>query len=556
MLLGPQGGGKSRFLLSLLDGSPSMLPAPVHGSNPSGNGRVGFCGSQELVHPHLSVRENLRLFAALNGMPGSPDMDEIIARTGLAEYINGIRADGLPKQALRTLQWAIALLPDPDILLIDDLADGLSLLARRQLWELIASEQTRRPRLIFYATRDLEAVRFLAEEVWWIENGCLAAKLDLSSLPPVFHSAAALAFDFYSPSAAGQFLEKAGRASFVLACRRLSPSSIEVLVSEQYELVTLIWTAGFDLASFRTLSLKVDETFSRTINLAVGSSLLVGDSPASPSINGVGLARLSARQRWVAIGEVARSTWREHFRTFWKAGNLLFSAIFLLSLIQLVISVEPVSAQFLSSAPLVLMLASGLVFGLGLESLSRWTALGETGNLFRSARSRGPGRSFSFLAQVDLTPLRRLDLLAGLTLGHLAVLGAHSWPVLFFLYAAWEIFASAWLYPAVFFLFWLLTALDALALVVIISGRVTRPRWGLGLGWLLWFVIPVVSWLGRQAPFVWVWPFAGFSHAFTLFPDLGQAWLPLACTGLGSGILWLGAVRSFRLRPSLWSPKK
>src|SRR5207247_1073681 len=114
-LVGPNGAGKST-LLSLLAGAPE----PSRGGIERRNGiRVGWAPQRPAQYGRLSARENLELFARLEG---EADPERAAARL--------LEAFGLPGEAApsgnlsvgnrQRLNLAIALLGEPDVLLLDE----------------------------------------------------------------------------------------------------------------------------------------------------------------------------------------------------------------------------------------------------------------------------------------------------------------------------------------------------------------------------------------------------------------------------------------------------
>jgi energy-coupling factor transporter ATP-binding protein EcfA2 len=545
---------------------------------PAGGKRIGFCSSQELVQPHLSARENLRLFAALHGIADHRRVDDLLARNVQGDLENR-RADLLPRSSLRTLLLMMALLPDPNVLLIDDLTAGLSLPARRGVWRAIRAEQARRPRAVIFATRDLEAARFLADEVCWIENGQLGPVWRSDELPPALRAAAAYAFDLRSTQSAHRFYESIAAEDFVLDRRLHLPGSVEVLATDKADIVTLTWLAGVHLTAFRTLPLEVDRLLSQKPAAALENGQLISSQTGSstsprhrhahlPSLTasrGSGLGEevfevnlsLNTNTRAAAVAEVIKSVWRGHFRSFWGAGNPVLSSVVLLAGMQSALSIAQGTGALLRVSPLLLMLSACMIFGFGLEGMSRLTTMAGIGNLFQRVQATSADRQLSFLALVDLAGLRRSDLLAGLAIGHLAVAGAHAGPALLWGYVLWVVFPETpW--PAVAgLLFWLASAVAALAVMILVSGLLPRPGWGQWVGWCLWPAIPLASWLlPGDFPILWLWPFTGFTTAFKNSTDPDRAWAPLLCACLGTALLCFWAQRAFRRRASILDPSR
>ncbi len=132
-LLGPNGAGKTT-LLTILAGvvrSDSGTVTWGEGAHP----RVGWVPQRPALYPRLSVRENLRLFAALE-KADDPDAlaAELIGRADLSEYADRGAAQ-LSTGTLQRLNLAIALAGRPSVLLLDEPTATLSPDQRLRLWE-------------------------------------------------------------------------------------------------------------------------------------------------------------------------------------------------------------------------------------------------------------------------------------------------------------------------------------------------------------------------------------------------------------------------------------
>ncbi|WP_458248478.1 ABC transporter ATP-binding protein [Streptomyces sp. MAI_2237] len=127
-LVGPNGSGKStliRMLLGLI--SPTSGTAEVLGEPISAPGRylnrVGALVENPAFVPGLSARVNLMSLAGLRGLPASR-VDEVLQIVGL----NGRDAEPVKRFSLgmkQRLGIAAALLPDPELLILDEPTNGL-----------------------------------------------------------------------------------------------------------------------------------------------------------------------------------------------------------------------------------------------------------------------------------------------------------------------------------------------------------------------------------------------------------------------------------------------
>lgn len=173
-LVGPNGAGKSTLLAILSDALEPSAGTVEHAPGT----RVGWVPQRPSHYGRLSARENLELFARLEGRRDSgPAAAELIARFQLPE-------DGRPSSDLsvgnrQRLNVAISLLSDPDVLLLDEPAASLDPGQRRRLWEILRQVRATGG-AVFFATQNLEEVTELADRVVVLEDGRIVYAGDVS----------------------------------------------------------------------------------------------------------------------------------------------------------------------------------------------------------------------------------------------------------------------------------------------------------------------------------------------------------------------------------------
>jgi ABC-2 type transport system ATP-binding protein len=165
-LIGPNGAGKST-LLSMLAGALE----PSEGRVERCDGvRVGWVPQRPALYDRLTARENLELFARLEGDPSpAARAGELIERFELP--------DDRPAAAMsvgnrQRLNVALALLGEPRVLLLDEPTASLDPGQRRRLWEVVGALRDAGGAVVF-ATQNLEELDRYADRVAVLQRGRL-----------------------------------------------------------------------------------------------------------------------------------------------------------------------------------------------------------------------------------------------------------------------------------------------------------------------------------------------------------------------------------------------
>jgi ABC-2 type transport system ATP-binding protein len=97
---------------------------------------VGYVTQAPSVYADLTVRENLRYFAAVLGAPAG-DVERVVAEVDLTSHIDVVVGQLSGGQEAR-VSLAVALLNTPELLVLDEPTVGLDPVLRRDLWNLFA----------------------------------------------------------------------------------------------------------------------------------------------------------------------------------------------------------------------------------------------------------------------------------------------------------------------------------------------------------------------------------------------------------------------------------
>ena len=177
-LLGPNGAGKTTTV-EILEGFRERTAGRVSvlgmdpGPRPEAlRARIGIVLQAAGLYRHLTVREAVAHWAGL--YPRPRDVDETIALTGLEESA-GKRTRTLSGGQQRRLDFALALIGDPELIFLDEPTTGFDPAARRQAWETVRSLQ-RLGKTVLLTTHYLDEAQALADRVAIIKDGSILAE--------------------------------------------------------------------------------------------------------------------------------------------------------------------------------------------------------------------------------------------------------------------------------------------------------------------------------------------------------------------------------------------
>jgi ABC-2 type transport system ATP-binding protein len=169
-LIGPNGAGKST-LLSILAGALEPSEGDVASAGNGSGRRIGWVPQRPAQYARLTPRENLHLFARLEGVSDPvATADRFIRILELPD--DGRLTTHLSAGNQQRLNLAIALIGQPEVLLLDEPTASLDPRQRRRLWEVAAQVREREGAVVF-ATQNLEEVERFASRVVVLLDGAL-----------------------------------------------------------------------------------------------------------------------------------------------------------------------------------------------------------------------------------------------------------------------------------------------------------------------------------------------------------------------------------------------
>ena len=158
--LGSNGCGKSttmKMLTGLLpptEGSATLFGQSVEAGSIEVRKSLGYMTQAFSLYEELTVRQNLVLDARLYHIP--PDkakarIDELVEKFGLGPYLDAL-AGALPLGLRQRLSLAVAVLHEPQMLILDEPTSGVDPVARDSFWELLIGLSRKQGVTIFITT--------------------------------------------------------------------------------------------------------------------------------------------------------------------------------------------------------------------------------------------------------------------------------------------------------------------------------------------------------------------------------------------------------------------
>jgi ABC-2 type transport system ATP-binding protein len=174
-LLGPNGAGKTSSIDMVLGLSrPTSGDLTVFGMSPHAamsHGLVSAVMQSGGLLKDYTVRETVQVTASL--FPSARPVDEVLERAGIATIADRMvgKCSGGEQQRLR---FAMALLPDPELLILDEPTTGMDVSGRRDFWSAIRDD-AERGRTVIFATHYLEEADLYADRIVLIRSGSIVA---------------------------------------------------------------------------------------------------------------------------------------------------------------------------------------------------------------------------------------------------------------------------------------------------------------------------------------------------------------------------------------------
>jgi len=195
--LGPNGAGKSTTINVLLDfirptgGTARVLGHDTQAESQRIRERVGVLPEGFDVYDRLTGRQHLEF--AINSKNTNDDPDALAERVGIADAIDR-KAGGYSKGMAQRLVLGMALVGQPDLLILDEPSTGLDPNGAREMREIIRAENDRGA-TVFFSSHILGQVDAICDRVGILRGGELVAEDTVEGLREATSAEATLAVE-------------------------------------------------------------------------------------------------------------------------------------------------------------------------------------------------------------------------------------------------------------------------------------------------------------------------------------------------------------------------
>lgn len=260
--LGPNGAGKSTTIDLLLDFCrPDSGEIRVLGHDPQESPQqvrqhLGVIPDDCAIDARLTGRQHI-LFA-LQSKQAPDDIDAILTRVGLADA--GARKAGTySKGMVQRLLLGMALVGQPELLILDEPSTGLDPNGTRELRQIVREERDRGA-TVFFSSHDLTQVEALCDRVGILRDGALIAVDDIAGLRDAAHAETSVRITVdHVPDNARTTLQQIDGVSRV----RCEETTIHVACLDDVKttVVTALENAGATIQDFSTETPSLEDLF-------------------------------------------------------------------------------------------------------------------------------------------------------------------------------------------------------------------------------------------------------------------------------------------------------
>ncbi|MFC7081648.1 ABC transporter ATP-binding protein [Halorussus caseinilyticus] len=261
--LGPNGAGKSTTINMLLDfvrpteGTVRVLGHDTHDESVTVRDHLGVLPEGFSVYDRLTGRQHLEF--AIESKEADDDPDAILERVGLSAEDGDRKAGGYSKGMAQRLVLGMALVGDPDLLVLDEPSTGLDPQGARQMRDIVR-EEAERGATVFFSSHILGQVEAVCDRVGIMRDGQLVAEDSIEGLRET--TSADTVLDIVADDVSEQAVADVRAIDGVSEVER---SGDALTVSCESDVKTTVLTtledAGVDVQDFETEEASLEDLF-------------------------------------------------------------------------------------------------------------------------------------------------------------------------------------------------------------------------------------------------------------------------------------------------------
>ncbi|WP_336035803.1 ABC transporter ATP-binding protein [Halobacterium yunchengense] len=270
--LGPNGAGKSTTIDVLLDfvrptaGSARVLGHDAQAESLAIRRRIGVLPEGFHVYDRLTGRQHLEFAIESKGV--SDDPDALLERVGIPDAADR-KAGGFSKGMAQRLALAIALVGDPELLVLDEPSTGLDPNGAREMRSII-TEEADRGATVFFSSHILEQVEAVCDRVGILKGGELVAEDTIRGLRDAAGTGTTLSVtvDELTPAVVEAVEAVPGVASVSTDGDTLTVSAES---AAKTDILDAAESAGGEVVDFATREASLDDVFAAYTDDGVGA---------------------------------------------------------------------------------------------------------------------------------------------------------------------------------------------------------------------------------------------------------------------------------------------
>ncbi|WP_137286506.1 ABC transporter ATP-binding protein [Halorussus salinisoli] len=261
--LGPNGAGKSTTINMLLDfvrpteGEVRVLGYDTHDESVAVRERIGVLPEGFSVYDRLTGRQHLEF--AIESKDVDDDPDAILERVGLSSEDGDRKAGGYSKGMAQRLVLGMALVGNPDLLILDEPSTGLDPQGARQMRDIVREEASRGA-TVFFSSHILGQVEAVCDRVGILRDGQLVAEDSIEGLRET--TSADTVLDITADDVSQQAVADVAALDGVSEVTR-SGDTLQVSCESgaKTTVLTTLEEAGVDVQDFETEEASLEDLF-------------------------------------------------------------------------------------------------------------------------------------------------------------------------------------------------------------------------------------------------------------------------------------------------------